>query len=165
MSSRKRERFNELIREIRASQSATDRYDQAVADALGLNRTDMRLVDLLDREGRATAGELAAQSGLTTGAITTALDRLEEAGYARRVRDAADRRRVFVELAPGVRERAGAFYAEHARVAEALYRRYSEQEIELLLEFVRRGRMFNERKAAELEATLAESRRRGRDRL
>jgi DNA-binding MarR family transcriptional regulator len=140
--------------EIRASQNATDRYDQAVADTIGLNRTDMRCIDLLDREGRLTAGQLAAQTGLTSGAITTAIDRLEKAGYARRVRDTNDRRRIYVELTDHARRNAGRFYAEHAELGESLYKQYTEEQIELLLEFVKRDRDFNERKAADLEAHL-----------
>jgi DNA-binding MarR family transcriptional regulator len=154
MSSRKRQLFEELLGEIRASQNATDRFDQAVADAIGLNRTDMRLIDLLDREGRLTAGQLASGSGLTTGAITTAIDRLERSGYARRVRDSSDRRRVFVELTDDAKRNAGRYYSEHARLAEDLYHRYSEEQIELLLGFVRMSREFNERQAAALEAEL-----------
>ena len=154
MSSRKRQLFERLLFEVRAAQSATDRFDQAVADTIGLNRTDMRCLDILDREGRLTAGQLAAHTGLTSGAITTAIDRLERAGHARRVRDTDDRRRVYVELTGAARENAGRFYAEHAQVAESLYKRYSEEQIELLLEFVRGSRELNERKAAELEAAL-----------
>src|SRR3979490_3402685 len=100
MSSRKRKVFEELIYEVRRSQAATDRFDQAVADAIGLNRTDMRCLDVLSREGPVTAGRLAEATGLTSGAMTTALDRLERAGYARRTRDATDRRRVLVEATP-----------------------------------------------------------------
>src|SRR3954469_22481009 len=105
MSSRKRELFTELIDEVRTSQLATDRYDQAVADALGLNRTDMRCADVLDREGPVTAGRLAEATGLTSGAITTAIDRLERAGIARRRPDPGDRRRVLVEIEPDTRTR------------------------------------------------------------
>jgi len=152
VSSRKRQLFEQLLFEVRASQTATARYDQAVADALGLNRTDMRCLDILDREGRLTAGQLAAQMGLTTGAVTTLIDRLERSGHARRVRDDADRRRVYVELTAEARRDAGRFYSEHQELAETLYKRYSEEQIELLLEFVKRSREFNERKAAELEA-------------
>lgn len=155
MSSNKRGLFDQLLFEVRASQSATDRFDQAVADTLGLNRTDMRCIDILDREGPLTAGQLAVRTGLTSGAVTTAIDRLERAGYARRLRDTVDRRRIHVELMGEAREKAARFYAEHVQVAESLYNRYTEAEIALLLEFVRRGREFNERKAAELEAELA----------
>ena len=100
MPRHKRKVFEELISEIRRSQNATDRFDQAVADALGLNRTDLRCLDILEREGSVTAGRLAQATGLTSGAMTTALDRLERAGYARRVHDASDRRRVLVEVTP-----------------------------------------------------------------
>jgi DNA-binding MarR family transcriptional regulator len=152
LSSSKRKIFDELIDEVRRSQSATDRFDQAVADAIGLNRTDMRCLDVIQREGPVSAGRLADETGLTTGAITTVLDRLERAGYARRVRDADDRRRVLVELTPEAFHGAGDFYAEHIALAERNYGRYTERELELLLEFVREGRELNEREAAKLEA-------------
>ena len=151
MSSHKRQVFAELIEEVRRSQNATDRFDQAVADALGLNRTDMRCLDVLQREGRVSAGRLAEATGLTTGAMTTALDRLERAGYARRVRDAADRRRVLVEMTPQALDGADRFYGEHLALAERVYQRYSGAQLELLLEFVREGRELNEQQAARLE--------------
>jgi DNA-binding MarR family transcriptional regulator len=147
----KREIFDELIEEVRRSQNATDRFDSAVAEALGLNRTDMRCLDVLQREGPVTAGHLAEATGLTTGAMTVALDRLERAGYARRARDSGDRRRVLVELTPELQGRAGEFYGEHMAMSERLYQRYTLDQLELLLEFVREGRQFNDRKAAELE--------------
>lgn len=151
MSSQKEELFRNLISEVRSSQNATDRFDQAVADALGLNRTDTRCLDVLEREGSVTAGRLAAAAGLTTGAMTTALDRLEKAGYARRVRDAVDRRRVLVELTPQALRDASGFYSEHAALAERLYQRHTTAQIKLLLEFVREGRVFNEMQAEKLE--------------
>ena len=151
MSRHKRKVFDELIDEVRRSQSATDRFDQAVADALGVNRTDMRCIDVLQRVGPLTAGRLAEETGLTTGAMTTALDRLERAGFARRTRDAGDRRRVLVELTPKVLHDASAFYTDHQAKAESLYTRYTVPELELLLEFVRGGREFNELHAARLE--------------
>jgi DNA-binding MarR family transcriptional regulator len=151
MSSRKRQLFAELIDEVRKSQGATDRFDQAVADALGMNRTDMRCTDVLDREGPVTAGRLAEATGLTSGAITAAIDRLERAGFARRLPDRSDRRRVLVELTPESRERGRSFYTGHAELAERLYHRYTEDELRLLLEFVRGSREFNEREAMKLE--------------
>jgi DNA-binding MarR family transcriptional regulator len=161
MSSRKRRLFDELMAEFRASQNATDRFDQAVADTLGLNRTDLRVIDIVEREGRLTAGQLAERTGLTTGAVTTVIDRLEEAGYARRVRDTEDRRRVFVEVTDETRRLGDTFYKEHAALGDSFYKRYSEAEIELLLSVTREGREFNDRKAAELEAELARRRQAG----
>ncbi len=151
MPNDKRKLFDELLSEVRRSQNATDRFDQAVAEALGLNRTDMRCLDLIEREGPVAAGRLAEASGLTTGAITTVLDRLERAGYARRVRDTSDRRRVLVELSPQLADSPPSFYAPHIALSERLYQRYSREQLELLLEFVREGRELNEHEAARLE--------------
>ncbi|HEY5316631.1 MAG TPA: MarR family transcriptional regulator, partial [Solirubrobacteraceae bacterium] len=151
MSSNKRQVFETLIDEVRRSQGATQRFDQAVADALGLGRTDMRCLDVLQREGPIAAGQLAEATGLTTGAMTAAIDRLERAGYARRVRDAGDRRRVLVELTSKAAQAVGAFFSEHIAESERLYQRYTEPELELLLEFVRNSREFNERHAARVE--------------
>jgi DNA-binding MarR family transcriptional regulator len=151
MSRRKRETFDALIHEIRRSQDATDRFDQAVADAIGLNRTDMRCLDIVQLEGPVTAGRLAELTGLTTGAITTVIDRLERSGFARRVRDPGDRRRVMVEAMPQPAAESAHLYAEHLAHSERLYRRYTAEQLELLLEFVREGRELNERAAARLE--------------
>jgi DNA-binding MarR family transcriptional regulator len=148
----KREIFEALIREVRLSQEATQRFDAAVAEAAGVNLTDMRCLEVLGLEGPVTAGRLAEATGLTTGAMTTALDRLERHGYARRVRDTTDRRRVLVEITPTAMDGAGRFYGEHTAHAERLFERYNEQELELLLDFVRGSRELNDRAAASLEA-------------
>jgi DNA-binding MarR family transcriptional regulator len=150
MSRDKREIFDELIREVRASQHATARFDQAVADAIGLNMTDMSCLDVLGRLGPMTAGQLAEHTGLSSGAMTTALDRLERSGYARRVRDEQDRRRVVVELTDKA-VAVESYYGEHAALSEVLYREYTREQLQLLLGFIRRGRELNERRAAEVE--------------
>jgi DNA-binding MarR family transcriptional regulator len=150
VSRRKHELFEQLLDEVRGSQNATARFDQAVADAAGLNRTDMRILDVVDREGAVTAGRLADVTGLSSGAMTTALDRLERSGHARRVRDAADRRRVLVELTETA-QATHDFYGEHAAYAQRLYQRHSLEQLELLVSFFRESREFNERRAAEVE--------------
>ena len=121
----------------------------------------MRCLDALEREGSVTAGRLAQATGLTSGAMTTALDRLERAGFARRVRDASDRRRVLVEITPHATREAGRFYGEHEALSERLYQRYNEQQLELLLQFVREGREFNEGHAERVE--LENRQRRAKD--
>ena len=73
---------------------------QAIADRLGLNITDHKCLDLIERIGTMTAGQLAEITGLTTGAITGVIDRLEKAGYVQRERDPQDRRKVSVRLVP-----------------------------------------------------------------
>jgi DNA-binding MarR family transcriptional regulator len=152
LTSRKRHIFDELIYEVRRSQNATDRFDQAVADAIGINRTDLRCLDVIQRDGPVPAGRLADETGLTTGAITTVLDRLERAGFARRVRDPTDRRRVLVEVTPEAFAGEVNFYGEHIAASERAYRDYTEEQLEMLLGWVRAGRELNERAAAKLEA-------------
>jgi DNA-binding MarR family transcriptional regulator len=72
-------------------------FTQAVAERLGLAPTDVECVEILAGAGPMSAGELATAIGLTSGATTRMLDRLEQAGFVRRVPDPADRRRVMVE--------------------------------------------------------------------
>ncbi|MFJ4185208.1 MarR family winged helix-turn-helix transcriptional regulator [Kitasatospora sp. NPDC089509] len=88
------ETFGQVMQEF---QRAGDTLDQRVADRLGLNRTDLRCLELLFDPTPMSPGELAAAAGLTTGGVTTAIDRLERSGYAARTRDSADRRRVTVQ--------------------------------------------------------------------
>ncbi len=97
-----------VIYAARAIEAATQRFDAAACEVLGINDTDNRCLSIIDNEGGGsiTAGRLAELSGLTTAAITALLDRLERKGYVRRVRDERDRRRVLVELTPLMRQRA-----------------------------------------------------------
>jgi DNA-binding MarR family transcriptional regulator len=76
-------------------------HNLAVADYVGLHPTDQQCIDLLDWTGPITAGELGAHLGLTSGAVTGLIDRLEGAGWVRRERDPNDRRRVIVHLSDG----------------------------------------------------------------
>jgi DNA-binding MarR family transcriptional regulator len=146
--------LHQLGSEVRASQRATDMVDELVCQLLGINRTDARALDLLDEHGRMSAGELAAQSGLTSGAITAVIDRLERAGLAHRVSDPADRRRVLVELTPkavtGSLDLMGPLAEEGAQLSE----RYSDEQLELFIEFMRVGREMQERHAQRLRERL-----------
>jgi DNA-binding MarR family transcriptional regulator len=84
-------------------------FDEALADRLGLNATDLRCLELVMIEPDLTPGRLAEATGLTSGAVTGVLDRLEKAGFARREADRVDRRRIVVRLLP---ERAGELAAQ-----------------------------------------------------
>ena len=92
----------ELLRRLwdlgREMSTQTVFLHQAIAQSAGLNATDTKCLELILRheDGRVTAGWLSQQSGMTTGAITHILDRLEKRRYIRRIRDTDDRRRVFV---------------------------------------------------------------------
>ena len=83
---------------IRKTGSLMQLMSQAAADRIGINATDLNCLNILSFSGQLTAGELAKATGLTTASITGVIDRLEQAGFVRRERDAADRRRVVVHL-------------------------------------------------------------------
>src|SRR5262245_30990907 len=100
MASREQELVEEVAAALRALQRTVDRYDELVASRLGINRSDLRCLDLLHESGTISAGQLAAGSGLTSGATTRMLDRLERIGSIRRLPDKGDPRRVLVELTP-----------------------------------------------------------------
>jgi DNA-binding MarR family transcriptional regulator len=147
----RQELIGELFELIRASQNISDAYDEAVCRKLGINRTDHRCADVLERSGPLTAGELAAHLHLSTGAVTTVIDRLERKGLVRRLRDTADRRRVVVELTEGARE-LGAYYEPLARGATNLVEPYSDSQLRVMVEFLRGG---NEMSEAALRDLLA----------
>ncbi|MFD9378685.1 MarR family winged helix-turn-helix transcriptional regulator [Streptomyces sp. NPDC059999] len=77
----------------------------AGAEAAGLHTSEWYALSLITLEGGLSSGELAARTGLTTGATTRLIDRLERAGYARRAADVNDRRRVIVEPVPDALDR------------------------------------------------------------
>ncbi len=138
-----------LADEVRAAQAATDQLDEAACRAMGINRTDGRCLDVIDREGPVPAGRLAEASGLTTAAVTAVIDRLAKRGYVRRLGDPADRRRVLVEMTPLARERAAVIWGPLAVFHEALSE-LTLDELKLLGEFHRRSREYNEQRAAEV---------------
>jgi DNA-binding MarR family transcriptional regulator len=144
-----RESKEELIWQVihlaRAHQAANDAFDEVAFEKLGINRTDGRCLDIIENQGPMTAGRLAQLSGLTTAAVTAVLDRLERAGYARRVRDQNDRRQVRVELTPLMAERGGQIWGPLGKEAIEEIGKMTVDELKLVMEFFRRGREVNER--------------------
>jgi DNA-binding MarR family transcriptional regulator len=130
------ELLENLLRAGRQLSAATIMFHQTVADRLGLNPTDHKCVDLLLLKGPMTAGELAESTGLTTGAITGAVDRLENAGFVRREDDPDDRRRVIVRVVPRrVGEISRLFESLAAATAE-LSLRYKDDQLVTILDFM-----------------------------
>src|ERR687886_2196131 len=86
-----------IVEKFKEMSTETIMFHQAVADVLGLHITDHKCLDLLHRFGAMPAGRLGELTGLTTGAVTGIIDRLEQAGYAKRINDPNDRRKTIVE--------------------------------------------------------------------
>ena len=113
-------------------------FHQAIAGKLGLNVTDTRCFELMSRYSQPplTAGDLARATGLTTGAVTGILDRLEKAGLVERFRDPADRRKVFVRPRPEALQRVGHLYEGLAAASLKLAASYSTKELELIRDYL-----------------------------
>jgi len=136
----------ELGAEVRAGQATVDALDEAVATRLGVNRTDLRCLDLLLNElgQAATPGQLGIRLGLTTGSVTAMVDRLTRLGYVTRSRDPDDRRKVVVRPTPLAHRRAGELYGPMAAAGAALLDAYTPAELRLLIDFTRRSRELQE---------------------
>ena len=150
--------YGEIGADVRAQQNAVELIDEAASELTGVNRTDGRCLDIIDQHGRITAGDLAKAAGLTSGAVTAVLDRLEFAGHVRRVRDDVDRRRVYVEVTPETLRRMHEFYAPLAVSSKALLDNYTMQELQLLRGFVRRGREMTDQHAERMRAMVEQRR-------
>ena len=113
-------------------------FHQAIASRLGLNVTDTRCFELMSRyaQGPLTAGDIARHAGLTTGAVTGILDRLEKAGLVERFRDASDRRKVFVRPCMEAMQRVGRLYEGLASASLQHASRYSTKELELIQDYL-----------------------------
>ncbi len=135
------ELLGELAREFRQFTGLGASFFRAAAEHLGLTVTDMQVMDLLESEGEATAGQLADLVGLTTGAITGMLNRLEEAGLVRRERDKSDGRKVIVRLVrdqDGM-QKVGSTFASLGQAWNELASHYDEAQLAFLLEFLERS--------------------------
>jgi DNA-binding MarR family transcriptional regulator len=140
----KKELSEELIRLARENEAANDAFDEVASRKLGINRTDMRCLNIVENQGAPmTAGRLAELSGLTTAAVTAVLDRLEEAGYAQRVRDTGDRRQVLIELTPLLAERGQQIWGPLGEEAMADFARMSVDELKTVMRYFRLGRDLN----------------------
>ncbi len=150
----KAEFIAELVEATRANQTATDKMDEAGGRALGVNRTDGRCLDVIERAGQISAGDLAIEAGLTTGSITAVVDRLEKKGYLRRVPDPDDRRRVLLEVTELMRRRSGELWGPLGERGLPHLERLSAAELELLIRHMRLSIELNEERAAEIRAEL-----------
>jgi len=129
----------DLLEEARALSGEFDKLSSAVAERVGLSQADMLAMDVISTAGPVTAGQLARELHLTTGAITGLIDRLENAGFARRAADPTDRRRVLV-AATAKERRVGEMYAPLAANLRRAVEGYSDKDLQTLTEFVARLR-------------------------
>jgi DNA-binding MarR family transcriptional regulator len=133
------ELLKELEEALRKVSAQSVLLSDTVARLIGLNSTDLECLDLLEMAGPTTAGRLAEHAGLTTGAMTAVIDRLERAGFARRLRDDEDRRRVRVEALPRNFKHVAALYRRLVDSTARLHEEYDDRQLTLVVDYLTRA--------------------------
>ncbi|WP_284241622.1 MarR family transcriptional regulator [Paenibacillus glycanilyticus] len=114
-------------------------YQQSVATALGLYNNDFLSIDILHEKGPITAGELSKLTGLTTGSVTALIDRLEKNGFVQRQHDPNDRRKVIIVPLYEDKEDVSQTYLQLHEEMVKLASSYTEEELELINQFLGRA--------------------------
>jgi DNA-binding MarR family transcriptional regulator len=133
------ETLERLARVGREHSDATVLFHATIAALMNLHPTDYKVLGILERVGPMSAGEIARASGLATASVTDLIDRLEEKGFARRVRDDRDRRRVVVEPVGDRAAAAAKLFASTRRSLAQLFERYTERELAVIADFLARN--------------------------
>jgi len=123
----------DLMRAGRENSRLSMVFRYAIAERLGLTVSDLECLDFLADVGSATAGQVAERTNLTTGAVTSMLRRLQQAGYVTAERDPADRRRVIVTMRPERIAELERPYERFAERAKQLIAGYRVEEVTLLV--------------------------------
>lgn len=143
MTKKREELLRELEEESRKSTLDGLYFFQAVAERSGMSLTDFQCVAILVSTGPITAGQLAETMGLTTGAVTGVINRMEKAGYVRREKDPGDGRRVVVRPVLEELERVGAgFFHSQEGELEAMMSDYEDRDIAVILDFMKESNVF-----------------------
>jgi DNA-binding MarR family transcriptional regulator len=139
MSSRKKSLQGAIVREVRRMVANSVLFNARMAEALKVNPTDLQFINLLEVQGPLTPGKLAQLTGLTTGGVTVVLDRLEKASVIRRARNPGDRRSSIVHVSPKFLQTARAAYREMGRATDRLLAGFSDEELAVVLAFLRKA--------------------------
>jgi DNA-binding MarR family transcriptional regulator len=128
---------------------------QAVADNLDLHLTDHKCMGMLCEMGPLSAGKLAELTGLTTGAITGVINRLEQAGYAKRVPNPQDRRNINVEARNVAKfsARMEGLLGPLREKMRALLSGYGAEELRLILDFLKASVAISRAEAERLQSS------------
>ena len=125
-------------------------YQQAVADRLGLSLSDFKCLTVVSGPEPVTAGDIASHTGLTTGAVTRMIDRLERAGWVRREPDRVDRRRVIVRPVQERLAEVRPLFTGMSRAWAKALADYDDDQIAMVLDLFSRMRRVAREEAARL---------------
>ena len=127
---------NEVRTATRAVSTEIDALDEMTADHFGINRTDLRCVDVLRSSGPQTASRLAKAVGLSSGGLSIALERLEAAGYVERRPNDQDRRSVVIEATAKVEAAETAIFVGLGRRMQAVLAGYTVAELGVITRYL-----------------------------
>jgi DNA-binding MarR family transcriptional regulator len=151
--------IREILAALRVIDADLERVDELAAARLGVNLTDFRCLDVLSRGEPMTAGQLAAEAGLTTGAATALIDRLERAGYVERRSDRGDRRRVLVTPTKRAMDTVWPLFEGIVAGSTAVLSAYSLSDLRVILRFLEENKRAIRMKLGELERSTSPRRR------
>lgn len=124
-----------VVLEIRKFIASAIFFNAKAAETVGLGVTDMQVVHMLQLYGPSTPGRLAAGTGLSSGGVTVALDRLEKAGYVRRQPHPNDRRSLLVTLIPSALGKLAPLYQEVEAETRRLLATLPSRDLEAVIRF------------------------------
>lgn len=127
---------------IQKFQDATDAFDEAAADKLGVNRTDLRCLSIVSRETQLAASALATAAGLSRGAATSAIDRLEHAGFVQRTPAKDDRRSVLVSMTSAGGRAVDEVWRDVIARSRARLATWNPADLEVVIRFLDEGSSF-----------------------
>lgn len=124
-----------IVLEIRKFIAAAIFFNAQAAEKVGLGLTDMQMLHMLQLYGPSTPSRLAAATGLSSGGVTVALDRLEKAGYLRRQPNPDDRRSLLVTLIPSSLARLARLYEGVERETRRLLATLPPEDLDTIIRF------------------------------
>ncbi|HEV8041411.1 MAG TPA: MarR family winged helix-turn-helix transcriptional regulator [Bryobacteraceae bacterium] len=140
MSTRKRsELVQAMVQEVRRFLASGILFNEKVAAELGLNGTDLQLLNLLELQGSATPGDLARWSSLTTGGVTVAVDRLEKAGFVKREPNPKDRRSNIIRPVPKRLLDLYLIYKSKGELVVNALSGFNDRELQTIMNFLKRA--------------------------
>jgi DNA-binding MarR family transcriptional regulator len=124
-----------VVLEIRKFLAAGIFFNARAAESAGMSLTDLQMVHILQLYGAATPGKLAASTGLSSGGVTVALDRLEKAGFIRREPNPADRRSLLIKIVPTKLRKLAGMYEDIEAETRRLLSTLPERDLEAVVRF------------------------------
>ena len=154
MSSCRGELMGELALSLREVRDRLDGVLQSVGGHVDLAPVEMEFIDLIARKAPTTPGELATTTGLSPATVTGVLDRLEKDGWIKRARDVEDRRKVIVDIEVKRGPELGRLYGGMLGRLHDILQQYPDEQLELLLDFLKQVRDAGDSSIEELRARL-----------